>query len=283
MKELSVLNLGAGVQSTTVYLMMLRGELPRADVAIFADTQDEPEAVYQHLAWLKTLGGPKILTTSIGRIGDDLVRGINSTGQRFASIPAFTTADGGLTHGMTKRQCSREYKTRPIAQAIRRQVLGLKPRQRVPRDTVVVQSFGISLDEARRAVAIRKRFVTDQKWARPVFPILDRLMTRADCLTWLARFGNVPHAVPRSACVFCPYHTDTEWLRIKANPADWARAVEIDRALRAAGTVANRDMRQVMYLHDSCKPLEDIVLVETPRDRQMPMSFYRECEGVCGV
>lgn len=40
-----VLNLGAGTQSSVIYLMMCRGELPPADVAIFADTQWEPKEV----------------------------------------------------------------------------------------------------------------------------------------------------------------------------------------------------------------------------------------------
>ena len=287
--ELRVLNLGAGVQSTTLYLMFMRGELtPKPDVAIFADTQDEPQEVYRHLAWLRMLGerlqeGVPILTCTAGRIGDDLVAGRNSTGQRFVSIPAFTTPDGGQTVGIRQRQCSKEYKTRIIAQTIRRQVLGLQPRQRVPKGVAVFQYFGISMDEARRARSIREQFKKTQKWATPVFPLLDKFMTRADCLTWLAKFGGVPHEVPRSSCVFCPYHSDAEWERVKADPIDWQRAVEIDRAMRINGMKVNRDKRQVIYLHDSCKPLDEVVFNPKPRDRQMPMSFYQECEGVCGV
>ena len=48
-----VLNLGAGVQSTTVLLMSLTGELEPLDHVIFADTGWEPQAVYDHLGWLK--------------------------------------------------------------------------------------------------------------------------------------------------------------------------------------------------------------------------------------
>jgi hypothetical protein len=280
--SLRVLNLGAGVQSTTLYLMALRGDVT-FDVAIFADTQEEPRAVYDHLTWLQSLGGVRIVTATAGRLGEDLMHGKNSTGQRFAAIPAYTTKDGGLTRGMTRRQCSKEYKTEVIARTIRRDVLGLKPRQRVPRSVKVWQAFGITMDEGVRARRIIKRFAVDQKWATPEFPLLDRFMTRADCLTWLAQHGNVPHDVPRSACVFCPFHTDAEWMRVKADPADWARAVAVDEALRAAGSVASRDMRQVMYVHESCKPLAEVALQPKPRDRQMPMSFFRECEGTCGV
>jgi hypothetical protein len=44
-----ILNLGAGVQSTTLFLMLIDGDLPPVDYAIFADTGDEPQDVYQHL------------------------------------------------------------------------------------------------------------------------------------------------------------------------------------------------------------------------------------------
>jgi len=54
-----VLNLGAGVQSSTIYLMMVDGDIPACDVAIFADTGEEPQAVYDHLGWLKKQGGPE--------------------------------------------------------------------------------------------------------------------------------------------------------------------------------------------------------------------------------
>lgn len=96
MSELHVLSLGAGVQSTALYLMSIEGLLPKLDAAIFADTQEEPGEVYSHLAWLRSLGGPPILTGTAGKLGDDLRNGRNSTGGRFASIPAFTTGMCGV-------------------------------------------------------------------------------------------------------------------------------------------------------------------------------------------
>ena len=56
-----ILSLGAGVQSTTLALMALRGDLPasfaRPIAAVFADTGFEPRRVYEHLYWLiQTLG-----------------------------------------------------------------------------------------------------------------------------------------------------------------------------------------------------------------------------------
>lgn len=52
MRELHVLNLGAGVQSTALYLLAREPDAKlRFDVAIFADTGDEPTAVCVLSAW----------------------------------------------------------------------------------------------------------------------------------------------------------------------------------------------------------------------------------------
>lgn len=47
---------------------------------------------------------------------------------------------------------------------------------------------------------------------------------------WLR--DKIPHETPRSACTFCPFHDNAEWQRIKAVPADWDRACQIDDSLR---------------------------------------------------
>jgi hypothetical protein len=263
----------------------------RFDVAIFADTGEEPAAVYRHLEYLRSLGQPEIWTRSAGRLGDDLMHGRNSTGQRFASIPAFTAEDhllrpGACDHrlppapkyGMVRRQCTSEYKIRVIEKAIRREVVGLQPRQRMPKDVRVFQYFGITTDEAGRAERAKRRFAKTL-WAVPVYPFLEMGWCRQDCLNWLK--DRLPHEAPRSACVFCPYRTNKEWLHLKQiDSAGWKRAVEIDHALRQEGTVANRKMRQKLYLHRSCVPL-DLVDFEHQHTLFRPMT--NECQGMCGV
>jgi len=69
--RLTYISLGAGVQSTALAVLSARGEkgVPRADVAIFADTGDEPPHVYDQLerlrGYLKPYGMP-VETVSIG-------------------------------------------------------------------------------------------------------------------------------------------------------------------------------------------------------------------------
>lgn len=224
---------------------------------------------------------------SAGKLGDDLRHGRNTTGGRFAAIPCFTTTGDGGEPGRTRRQCSKEYKTEVIERTIRREVLGLRPRQRAPKDVAVYQYFGISWDERSRASRIWERFHVEKSttW-EPRFPLVDRQWTRANCLDWLRTNSNAPHSIPRSACTFCPFHSDAEWQALKdAGGEDWARAVEIDEALRTTGAVANRDMRQTMYLHRSCQPLTQIEFKPKTnvKELQLGIGFDFECEGVCGL
>lgn len=274
-KRIRILSLGAGIQSSYLYLT------EQYDYAIFADTQEEPDAVYDHLGWLEKQGRAMIIFRSIGKLGDHLVNGRNSTGGRFASIPAFTKGKDGK-EGMMRRQCSKEYKAEVVHKAIREVVLGLKPRQRVPRGVRVILSFGISTEEARRATKITER-LKKYPWITPRFPLLEQPTGRADCFRWLV--NHVPHEVPKSACVFCPYKSDRNWLRMKKEDSKaWARAVEIDEALRKPGTVMNRKMNNPLYLHRSLRPISEInfELKIAANPQQFPL-FSLECEGVCGI
>lgn len=272
-----ILNLGGGVQSTTLYLMALKGEIEPIDCAIFADLGEEPKSVYAHMEWLKSLGGPIIHIVSAGILGDNLKNGLNSTGQRFATIPAFTAQNEGEPLGMMRRQCTSEYKIKPIERFIRRELLGLEKGQRIK--TKLTQLFGISLDEAGRATRIKSN---SPHWSEPEFPLCDKMMTRADCVKWLEAFG-IPHQVPRSACVFCPYKSDHEWLQLReSDPDGWARAVEIDDALRVEGVVENdsQHSNDKIYLHKSCRPLKEVQLTDMERGQS---AFNFECEGGCAL
>lgn len=294
MRTINVLNLGAGVQSTTLYLMAVKGEepefVPRFDYAIFADTQEEPRAVYEHLEWLRSLGGPPILTDTAGRLGDDLSRGMNSTGQRFASIPAFTAATEGGEAAITKRQCTAEYKIAVVEKVIRRRLLALEKGERVHKKEVHVrQYFGLSFDEPRRRAKVMARFHA-HPWASARFPLFDLFITRSECRAWLAK-QDIPHTVPRSACTFCPFHSNAEWRDLRDNdPEGWARAVEVDESLRREGAIVNRGLDQKLYVHRSCVPLAraDIDTPE-PTHRHGRFSFSgfgvneEECEGMCGL
>ena len=228
------LSLGAGVQSTTVLLLALDGAIPPFDTIVFADTGDEPAAVYEHLTRLREIA--PIVTVSAGRLGDTI-------GASFMPVPLY---DGH--GGMGRRQCTYQFKLRPIRRQLR--TLGR------PVDLAVC----ISTDEHLRAKD------SGVQWCRNVFPLLDMRWSRADCSRYLA--DRWPWPVPRSACVYCPLKSDREWLDLREHqPDDWAAAVAFDEAARPFG-----------YVHRSERPLATAVL--RPEDAGQ---LVLECEGMCGV
>jgi hypothetical protein len=272
-KPLVVLSLGAGVQSSTLALMAAEGEVPTPDCAIFADTGAEPAAVY---AWLLKLEG--LLPFPVHRVmeKDGLLENITESvkGGRFAGAPFYTeNADFNKTdrEGQLRRQCTREFKIQPITRKIR-ELLGAKPREQLARQGhLVTQYIGISLDEVIRMKPSR------EKWIRHEWPLVDKRMTRWDCIRWLkARGHDVP---PKSACTFCPYHSNAEWRHLRdTDSAGWRQAVEIDNLIR--GGV--RGTKFALYLHKSMKPLETCDL-STEEDKGQQSLFGNECEGICGV
>ena len=264
-----VLSLGAGVQSTTVALLSKHGELPALDCAVFADTGWEPKAVYAHLDWLETQLPFRVHRVAARhKIQDNPYRN-GDEAKLFVSLPMFT--EGG---GMLWRQCTKEYKIEPIRAQIRK-ILGLVRGERAGRTPRVIQWFGISRDEASR---MRD---SDVPWIIHHYPlVLDRPMTRNDCLVWLKTQGY-PEP-PRSACIGCPMHSDAEWRRLKdTSPNEFQQAVEFERQLQAKQAALGHRIKQVPYLHRSLMPIAQVDF-STPEDRGQ-LNWLNECGGHCGV
>lgn len=286
MPEHRFLNLGAGVQSTALYLMSIDGdepEVPRFDAAIFADTQEEPDEVYRHLDWLRSQGGPPIIVTTAGRLGDALEAGSDVKGNRctdgshYIQIPAYTRMPDG-SQSLTRRQCTADYKVVPIEKLIREH-LGAQPGRPVPKDVIVHQYMGLSFDEPKRVIRVKQRFLAKPANWKVHFPLWEMQFTRADCVAYLRE--RVPYNVPRSACVFCPFKSNDEWRRLRdEDPKGWERAVHIDKVCRTgSGLDAHR------YLHRSCLPLDQVDLRpadEKSGQRHLFSGFQDECEGYCG-
>lgn len=82
---ISVLPLGAGVQSTTLALLAIEGVLPRPAAAIFADTGWEPRTVYEHLDRSVELDRAEIPLHRVSQ-GNLRADAINPS-HRYASVP----------------------------------------------------------------------------------------------------------------------------------------------------------------------------------------------------
>jgi len=269
---LKVLSLGAGVQSTTLLLMMLHGEIPMANHVIFADTGWEPKKVYEHLEWLKTLmekANMPFHMVSKGNIREDFL----SDGKRYASMPLHMIGEDGKK-GMVRRQCTAEYKLGPLMKK-QRELAGLKPGQRCKEHRITTM-IGISWDEVQR--------IKDPQfsWIQHDYPLVERRITRQDCLDWCADKGYA--LPPRSACIGCPFKNAEEWRALSQMPEEWADAVEFDDALRTLPHLVER-FRGVPFLHSSRVELRSVDLRTKPEKGVMSLfdGFNQECEGMCGL
>jgi len=253
---LRVLSLGAGVQSTTCLLLAAEGHLPRLDYAIFSDTQWEPKAVYEHLDRIEreiaAPAGIPILRVTAGTIRKDAL----DPGHRFASMPLHIRNPNGEA-GLTRRQCTSEYKLKPIKRQVR-ELLGYPHPTRVPRGVFVEQWIGISADEIHRAKDSGIGYMHN------VHPLLDLGYTRADCQRLLRSRGF--GATPKSSCLGCPYHGNRQWREIRdESPEEWRDVVEFDAAIRAGNARATAEGTPLLgeaYLHRSLLPLS-----QAPIDR----------------
>jgi len=254
-------------------LMFAHSELtPMPDCAIFADTGAEPKTVYRWLEWLTTKlpfpvhvvsGGDlskESLSLKTSQDGDLYIRNV---------IPAFTRNQDGSV-GMMMRKCTADYKVAPLKRK-QRELLKESGEKKL------ISYIGISYDELIRMKP------SGVKYAENRWPLVEIGMRRLDCLTWMQEKGY-PEP-PRSACVFCPYHSDAEWRRLKnQDPEGFADAVEFERAYQSAlsGETINTSTKGVPYLHRSLLPIDQADFSGPTEHGQVEL-FGDECEGMCGV
>ena len=268
MKPLRILSLGAGVQSTTILMMMIEGELERPDHVIFADTQWEPNEVYEHLEQLEYLMHEQRIPfhkVTAGNIREDAL----NPNKRFVSMPLHTFNQDG-TKGMVRRQCTNEYKIKPLLQK-QRELVGL-PKGGRSKEHLATTIIGISYDESQR--------MRDPAfpWLINEYPLVDRKITRQDCLDWCAQKGF--KQPPRSACIGCPFKSQSEWRKLHDTmPVEWADAVDFDHQLR--GINKTTKFRGELFLHLSAKPLDQIDL-RSDQEMGIFTLWESECEGMCG-
>lgn len=294
-----ILSFGAGVQSTTLLLMSCEGVLPHLDHVIFADTQDEPSAVYRHLEWCKEHAAKHGITIDVrtaGNLREDLLdfwgKRKSSDGKRHASIPAFIKNPDG-SRGLVRRQCTGTYKIDVIERYVKQEVLGSAHGKRwpIPVDgsPLVRQWIGISRDELGRMKVSQRPAVA---FWHPLIEseacqfvhrgeLVPCGMTRVDCLEWISSRGY-PRP-PRSACIICPFRRAEEWQAL--TPKEFEDACFVDESIRRTESVrleslGKSDLVGQPYLHSSLVPLR---VADIGRDDPSNSGFADECGGVCGV
>lgn len=276
---------GIGQQSWALYFMSSLGVIPRFDYSIFADPGREDKRSYEYLRyameWAQKNNGVPLIRTGKRSLYRDLMNGVNSRNNRFASIPAFTLNDDGSS-GMLQRQCTQEYKVAEFNRCVRK-ILNLRPRQHFPEVKVY---NAITVDELSRVAAPEiKKFihvypfcnlsVTRESTKFLHYDVIfgKSLVTRSRCVQWLSDNGfDIP---PKSSCTFCPYQSDAQWLDKKLNdPKEWRALVKLDKKIRNSTA---KGVNNPIYLHRSLKPLDEVYLKEDQT------KLFGDCEGNCDV
>lgn len=271
-EPIHVLSTGAGVQSSVAALMAAAGEIKPMPVAgIFADTKAEPKSVYLWLDWLEKQLPFPIIRVSKGDLTADSLRMRTRTkyaGSDYTktNIPTYILNPNG-TRGIVQRQCTYDYKVIPIVRECKR----LMEQHGASK---AVQWIGISLDEVSRMKDSREKNIS-HRW-----PLVELGMKRHDCLRWMERKG-FPKP-PRSACVYCPFHSDAEWRRLKLEePDEFDRAVKFEVDLQSQKAKTD-NMKGIPFLHNSMKLLSTIDFASEEEKGQIDM-FQNDCTGHCGV
>jgi len=277
---LNICSWGGGVQSSTLLIMSDRGMLPKLDAAVFSDTRAEPAEVYRWVDYVRErITSFPIFVVSRGNLyADSLVlKRSGRSGKLYQKnlIPYFLKNPDG-SDGFLHRKCTSEYKIREVVKKAR-ELVGPKLIRDWHRDTrkglapppLMRAWIGISSDESQRAKP------SPEGWIENHFPLLEKSMSRDDCLRLMHELG-FPRP-PRSSCVFCPYHSDAEWFRLKSeHPADFARAVQFERDAQRVHKKDEAIKATGIYLHASRVPLSKVTF--NPKDN----AGYT-CDGFCSI
>jgi len=219
---------GGGVQSIAIALLIAQNKLPKPDIIVFADTGREASETWEYTE--------KYVSPLLATLGLK----IEIAGQEWAKVGMYSHKGELLPpvfskHGKLSTFCSKEWKVYVVRRYLRH--IGVES---------CITWLGMSTDEVERLKP------SDVKWQEIRWPLcFDVPMNRADCRQLILNYGW-PEPL-KSSCWMCPHRSNDQWKRLKMfYPGDFARAVEIDKAIRA------EDSKGGVWLHKDRKPLDEI-------------------------
>jgi hypothetical protein len=180
--NLRILSLGAGVQSSTLALKIKHGEIPMVDAAIFADVKGEPKAVYTWLDWLEKQLNYPVFRVTYRDLKQDILDAAVGKHKAFTA-PFYTKNPETGKKGLLRRQCTADYKIKPVVKKVR-EMLGLKWGEKRKKGTRVEMIMGISIDEIFRMKTNQIKYITN------VYPLIDAKLSREDCKKWMKENGS---------------------------------------------------------------------------------------------
>lgn len=225
-----VISYGGGVQSTALLVLAAHGELGTVDAALFANVGDDsehPDTLRYFREHAKGYGErhgiPVIELHRRRRTGE-----VETLMQRLERVKRAVPIPIRVANGAPgNRTCTMDFKIAVIDRWLREH--GVKKEQ--PAECLI----GFSWDEIERLGNKRA-----SKRSAPVYPLIDRRLTREDCKRLIERAGlAVP---PKSSCFFCPFHRPSAWARMRRDePELFQKSVELERMINDKRLAMGRD------------------------------------------
>ena len=247
---------GGGVQSAAIGAAIVKGILPKPDIAFIVDTGREASTTWrffdsQLYPVLKSVG------VEIHRVSHSYSTvDLYSKNGKSILMPMHSSKDG--VPSKLPSYCSNEWKVRAGHRWLREQ--GIKRGH---------MWIGFSTDEIQRLRTDSVGHTPTSNWPHR-YVLIEQRMSRNDCIAIAGEvFKDEP---PRSSCWMCPNRSPKDWLYLKKNaPADFKKAVELEKELQKF----DRDV----WLTAELKPLDEVDFNESQGDL-----FDDDCDsGVCFI
>lgn len=258
LKPVQIASLGAGKQSTYMLIEALNGKFgEKPDFAVFADTGNEPQYVYNQLDYLIKYClekfNFKINIVSGGDLINDIKKHISGETTWSPTPPLWEKSGGNL-----RRQCTDHLKIRPVKKFIRE----------VSKGRPVNLWIGISIDE------IERQTISPLQYINHFYPLIENNISINMIKAWYKESGYPEPG--KSACIICPFHTHNYWRRLKiVEPNSFAQAVQFDEKIRHY-----KKNKEQFFLHRDRLPLKTSMLSE---QLSLFPEMIEECTGLCGL
>ena len=206
------LSFGAGVQTTTMLILVGKGEI-ETDAVIFADTGAEHPETYEYIEkydkpLCEKIGIP-FMTVRMHR----KITNVDTGQQEYADSLREVIIRRRRVPSVNMRWCTEYAKITPIKLALR----GMQKEGSFVKPATAL--IGISIDEKHRA------FNPDGSWKQPhhseyknAYPLIEKGISRDDCHRIIKDYGW-PDPV-KSGCYFCPFQGPREWVSLYHNHPD---------------------------------------------------------------
>ncbi len=251
---LSVLNYSAGVQSTCLLEMVLRGEIekPLRFLVMNSNPGMEDKRSYWMIREYRKRcreAGIDIITAPGGNLYTDIANFEFSGNNRLDNPPYWTKNEDG-SRGRLRQRCTGFYKIEPMKRALRRYI---SQKHGISTDCLrpgLVESWiGFGADEWHRCSESNVQYITLR------YPLIEMGMDRAKVAGWYLERGiSMP---PRSVCNACFANGLSHFKEMyHERPDDWDQAVEVDNAVEQWKSLGLTE--QQVYVSGSLIRLRDM-------------------------